>query len=310
MIVNAYQSAAEIALSRIRDALGPRGQWPGTVTLDEDPGRARSDLAPPLTALGVLALQGVPLAGVADLLSLSHNHLRLTMLPGGLWRYYANIPPDTDDSAMCALALADADRESVALTRASLTATRLPNGLFPTWFAPGWSPVVDPVPVAHVVALLGSGQSTDEAVAWLTTVVADAREVTESAYYPDPLDTHVAISRAVARGVSGLRSALDQAQERAVERLLAPAAESAYRTAQALVVIESMRGRSAQAARTCGRDRLLAARLTDGTWPTHTLFEAGNSTGPGRYLYQSWAIVGALCVRALTLPVEDQAGAV
>ena len=101
----AWRDAAAAAVTAIAARLGPRGQWPGWVYADADPtASGRLDLAAPVTALGMLALAGVPLPGVPELLARSGRHLELTVLPGGLWRYYANIPPDTDDSAMCALA--------------------------------------------------------------------------------------------------------------------------------------------------------------------------------------------------------------
>ena len=42
-------------------------------------------------------------------------------------------------------------------------------------------------------------------------------------------------------------------------------------------------------------------RNPDGTWPAETLFVAGNTARPGLWHYQSWAVVTAMCVRALVV---------
>lgn len=280
------------ALAALDAGIGRQGQWPGWAVPvpGADPGRR--DIAAPVTALGMLALQGLPEA--AGILARSRIHLERTALPGGVWRYYANIPPDTDDSAMCALALGP-DHPITAQTRATIAATVLPDGRFPTWYEPGWAPVVDAVPNAHVVALLGEEDVTVRAIAWLDEVVASGREVESSAYYVDPLDVHLAIRRGVDAGVTPLRPALASASGRAGERLAAGGL-SPYRTAQALLVagdeIDTV-------LRETARKSLLVARDASGAWPRETLFVAARTDAPGRWLYQSWSVVTALCVRAL-----------
>ncbi len=291
-IAEAAEQAVEQALAALDAGIGRQGQWPGWVvaTPGSDPGRR--DIAAPVTALGMLALQGVPRADA--ILARSHIHLERTVLPGGMWRYYANIPPDTDDSAMCALALGPGD-SITAQTRETIAATVLPDGRFPTWYEPGWQPVVDAVPNAHVVALLGERDVTARAISWLNEVVASGQEVESSAYYVDPLDLHVAIRRGVDLGVTSLAPALNSAVERALERL-ATGDLSPYRIAQAMTVADAA---VEPRLRRTSVETLLDSRDDAGVWPQETMFIAGRTDVPGTWLYQSWSVVTALCVRAL-----------
>lgn len=302
----AWRDAAAAAVTAVDSRLGPRGQWPGWVYADADPAASgRRDIAAPVTALGMLAFAGLPLPGVPEVLARSGRHLELTVRPGGLWRYYANIPPDTDDSAMCALALGPDHPVVAGRTADSLTATRLADGPFPTWFAPGFAPVVDPVANAHVVAVVGPGPATEAAVAWLGEVIAAGREVAESAYYLDPLDLHVALTRAVGAGVTGLRPALATAAQRAHDRLLTSDL-SAHRTAQAVVVAANGHPTEATALAQAA-DRLLNLRAAPGWWAADTLFVAANTEAPGRWRYQSEAVTSALCARALLVAAQSVA---
>lgn len=295
---------AQQSVVRLATALGPRGQWPGWVVADAAPASGRRDMAAPLTALGVLALRDLPLTGVAELVQRSCEHIALTVQPGGLWRYYANIPPDTDDTAMCALALGLAHPLVREHTERSLAATRLADGRFPTWFEPGWAPAVDAIPNAHVVAVLGECDTTQVAIAWLIDVVARQQEVASSLYYPDPLDLHLALTRALQHGVTSLRPALELAAARACQRLQNEAL-TPYRTAQAMLVANTLTiadtALLARAAR-----RLASCCEAPGQWPAETLYVAGNTELGGLWHYQSWAIVSALCARALAVAADIQ----
>ncbi len=279
--------------------LGPHGQWPGMVFQDGITDAGKKDIAPPLTALGVLALRGLPLNGADDLVRRSLVHIERTVRPGGLWRYYANIPTDTDDSALCALALGRQHPLVHGRTSSALVARQLPDGRFPTWFEPGWEPVVDAVANAHAVALIGPGPETEAAVAWLMDVVASGREAVSSTYYPDPLDLHMALTRAMEAGVEALKPAGDIAAEKALHRLQAGDL-TPYRIAQAIVVAGSASRHSAPAL-TAAAAHLAAHAELGGCWPADTLFVAGRSEREGFFLYQSQAVVTALCLRALVV---------
>lgn len=298
-----WPASVEAALAFIAGSLGRRGQWPGWVAPEGRPDDGRRDLAAPLTALGVLALTGIPDAG--DIIRRSREHIALTALPDGSWRYYADIPPDTDDTAMCALALDEEHRDLRHRTATWLASTVLPDGRFPTWAEPGWAPVVDAVPNAHVVAVLGARPETRAAIAWLLDVVDRGSEVAESAYYPDPLDLHVALARAVAAGVTALHPAVTQAARHAVTRLDDP---SPYRVAQAIVVLHA----AEQAGPTglqAAAHRLAASQRSDGSWPAHALFRARDAQASEWLEYSSTAVTTALCARALRLAHLSAEGA-
>lgn len=294
------RTVAEAAVAGIAARLGRYGQWRGESVLEHPASHPQRDVAAPLTALGVLALQGLDLPGVAAVVARSREHVRLTMLPDGMWRYYRTIPPDTDDTAMCALALGIDDPAVRRLTTPALAATRCPDGRFPTWTEPGWAAVVDAVANAHVVAVLGAGDATAAAIAWLDDVVASGAELAASTYYPDALDLHVALTRAVRAGVRELRPAVEAAAVRARDRLR-DADLSPYRTAQAVVVAAEAARRDGMLATELHRaaGRLLDARIDAARWAPETLFVATDTETGLRRLYRSEEVVTALCVRAL-----------
>lgn len=305
-IARGITTAMDRALSCIGAAQGPRGQWSGQLRLDRPPHPTKPDMAPPLTALGMLALAGVPHPVAAEVHARSAAHLNATMRPGGLWRYYADIPADSDDSAICALALDGHPGAATQASQASLLALVGRDGRFPTWFQAGWDPAVDAVANAHIVAALGPQLAPGTTVAWLVDVVERAAEVSCSRYYPDPLDLHVALVRGLGRGVGALAPAVAAAASRARRRLQEREQLSAYRLAQAMVVLAASAPGDPTVAE--AGEALLAAQLPDGNWPAETLFTAPNSTGPGNWHYQSWMVVTALCVRALWLARDGATG--
>lgn len=296
--------AISAGVDAISAALGPRGQWPGTVVPDAAPHASRRDMAAPLTALGVLCLRGTP--GSDAVVAASLEHIQATVLAGGVWRYYANIPWDTDDTAMCALALGTG-HPAVAETIRTLRGLTLVEGLFPTWVEPGWAPCVDAVVNAHIVALLGESSTTAPAIAWLNGVVANASERQHCAFYPDSLDTHMAITRAVNAGVAGLGPALTLAADRALTRL-ADGGLSAYRTAQA-VVVAATAGKAEPSRLQPTINRLLQLQEAHGMWPAESLFTVASTEDYGGAVhYTSAAVVTALCVRALAILAADPVG--
>jgi hypothetical protein len=182
--------------------------------------------------------------------------------------------------------------------------------LFPTWIEPGWEPVVDSVANAHIVGVLGSGEATDAACEWLNDLVRHEREVASSAYYRDPLDLHVALTRAVAHGgLPLLGPAVQVAAQRALQRLSSDPHLLGYRRAQAMVVLAAAReigvveespSHITEVLHASGRE-LLDQRDVEGRWASGCLFVAGNTKAPGYWEYESWAVTTALCVRALTV---------
>ncbi len=293
-----WQKPAETAVAEILRGLGRSGQWPGWALPDAVPWNGRFDFSPSWSAFGMLALQGLELEGVEEVLRRSREHLERTVLPGGLWRYYANIPPDTDDTAICALALGLDHPLVRGRTAASLAALRMTDGRFPTWTDPKWNPAVDTIANANIVAVLGSCPETDAVIAWLNKVIAEGSEAASSIFYPDALDLHVAVARSVALGVEPLRPALELAGARGLERLRT-GKETPFRTAQAMVVVASSSSQDTKIM-TDAAEWLVEQRDAKGIWPRETVFVAGNTLLPGLWHYQSWAVVSAVCVRALT----------
>ncbi|MEA3643111.1 MAG: hypothetical protein VBE63_24685 [Lamprobacter sp.] len=156
------------------------------------------------------------------------------------------------------------------------------------------------------MAVIGAEEATRAAIAWLIEVVASGREVATSLYYRDPLDLHLALTRALVVGVDALRPAIDVAAERARHRLreenLSP-----YRRAQAMIVA----GASASpflAEVSDAAARLVESANADGCWPAETLYVAGNTESAGLWHYQSWAVTTALCVRALASVASTKRG--
>lgn len=292
----------DAALDYVGSVLGPRGQWPGRVAPDTAPQSGQRDLSPPLSALGALALLDVP--GAEHLVHRTREHIALTALPEGAWRYYATIPPDTDDTAMCVLALGEDHADLRRRAAAWLASTVGADGLFPTWVEPGWSPVVDAVPNAHVVAVLGAVPTTARAIDWLDHAVRTGAEVEQSTYYPDALDLHVALTRAVRAGVFSLQPTVEVAAVRATARLDDPVP---YRLAQAIVVA-SAGGAASPAELATAAEHLVASQHEDGSWPAHVLFRATSTAHEGWLEYSSVAITTALCAQALTAAARCESG--
>jgi hypothetical protein len=296
MLHNTRARSVDAGLRVINSRLGSRGQWPGVFGMSADAVSTEEDLTPTLSALGILALQGVEHPLATAIIERSRDHVRSTVLPGGLWRYFANIPPDVDDSAICALSLGD--EEATERTRESLLHVQLESGIFPTWFEPGWKPAVDSVANAHAVAWIGECDRTGIAIGWLTGLVNAGEEHRASVYYPDTLDLHVAITRAVRRGVTGLTSARILAAERAIERLADPSL-SAHRIAQAVIV--AAESPVAQNIPSEIATRLLSLQGSDGTWDPETLYAALSTDGVSVIQYRSRLVTTALCIAALSL---------
>lgn len=283
------------AVGAIDAVVGPRGQWPGWVVVQNSSAASARDVSAPLTALGMLCLRGVP--GAEVVLERSRQHLALTVQPGGVWRYYANIPWDIDDTCMCALALG-LDDPLLSETATSLVGAVRADGLFATW--PTWPHAqqgLDAVANAHLVAVLGDVPVTARAIAWLNEVVRAEVEVDSCSYYPDPLDLHMAISRAVVAGVQALQPALELAAPRAMARLEADA--PAHRMAQAICI--ALAGGVAPADLVGAAARLADKQGADGFWPVEVLFTAVNTEDYGGLnLYTSQAVSTALCAQALS----------
>jgi hypothetical protein len=298
-----WSSHTDAAVAAIEGVLGKRGQWPGWVVMQNAPLESTRDMAPPLSALGMLCLAGVP--GSGAVLARSAEHLRLTVLPGGVWRYYANIAWDTDDTAMCALALGPTHALAND-TRRSLQNARGEDGLFLTWpLTPPHEQGVDAVANAHVVAALGPDPLTAHAVDWLLGLVSEGTETAHCCYYPDPLDTHMAIGRAVAAGVEALVPALTMAAPRAVARLEDRRLPS-YRRAQAILV--ALAGGVPAPDLRSAADVLAQQQQGDGFWAPEALYTAVSTQDVGGLaLYTSRAVTTALCARAL-VAVQRAAG--
>jgi hypothetical protein len=281
------------ALAAIDASLGSSGQWSGEFGVVGDPDGMRKDSSPALTAQGILALWDVGPA--AALRERSREHVRRTVLPGGLWRYFANIPADVDDSAMCALALGDDARET-AQTGARLLSLQTREGRFPTWFEPGWDPAFDAVTDAHALAWIGASKSTHATAEWLRDIVLAEGESRHLRFYRDALDLHVALCQALDRGVALVGPGVAAAAARA-ETSLNDGNLSSHRRAQAILV--ALHGSAPSTAIGAAVDRLVAQQSPDGLWEPEVLYSS-RTVGTGLpVIFRSRTVTSALCVAAI-----------
>jgi hypothetical protein len=298
--------ALELALARVASGQRPDGELPVEVRRAGEPG-ATADRTLFATALLLPALAQARSAAAAAILARGQGFLAGEAGGSGLVRFWprghprhADIPPDLDDSAAVALALAP--RSSRRLARL-LLARRGADGRFPTWLVPRsplellrfpglagalafrdprhpfWSRTearpddADAGAQAQALLLLGARPETTGAAGWLAAVVAAGPEERADRWHR-AWGVRWLAARAAALGIP----ALAPARAALLLRLEAEAPALA-RGGEAVDVALAQLAASALSAPVSIRaplvERLLAEQDGGGGWPRASLWYGG-----------------------------------
>lgn len=330
------RTAARRGVNFLQSVVTENGAWPSWRYENTELAGGRELDHPPFTAaLGVLALDGRGLAGTrpagtAALLHRSRGFIVRTMRYPGIWSY-PGVPPSTDDTAICALAVGPhpwlrMGRLWGANVKAILS-LRDAEGRFVLWLTgedwpPGLENEADAVVNANVLAYMGDHPEARAAERWVATVVADGREVEASPYYIEAVDLHFAMARA-ARFRDGL---FDETRpilrRRILERLRAGEGfDDSMRTAQALSALDLLAARLDETTRSASLSALVEAQRPDGSWPPCLAWK--EPPGWGEYMaatqgaeqqprgFASEALTTAFCIEAMeraTAPRQGRGG--
>ena len=195
------QSAIARGLAFLDRSVGADGVWPciryedagltGPGELEKNPGMA---------GFGVLALESCDDPLARAIWSRSRNFLFRTMQRPGLWRYWPQIPPDVDDTAICSLAVGARTLLLFGSNIEPILSNRDAEGRFLTWMLgpglPEFTPDICPVVNANVISYLGDRTETRAAQHWLETLIEERREVGQSRHYIEPMNLYHAVARA------------------------------------------------------------------------------------------------------------------
>ena len=297
----ALRRAAQAGVGYLARAVPATGAWPTNVFNIHAPLAGGRPHHPPfVTALGTMALDGCEHAAVPPLVARSRAFLRACMEPGDLWRYAKALPPDSDDTAICSIALGPPPRPAANV--GTILRGRDSEGRFRTWLGePGkLFAQADAVVNANILAYLGDRPETRTAQRWLEQLVLETPEAIPSAihYYPHPLDLDIALARA-----NHLQApVLAELRAPVLARVLAcqnpdGAFVDILRTAQALQALRQLGAFDRTDIVRPALELLLDAQRPDGRWPACLAWIGG----PGYpFAFESAALTTACCVAALT----------
>ncbi len=303
----AARRAVVQGLDYLERAVDAGGGWPSQVYANpERTGPAGRERVPFVAALGALSLAVCPDERAEKLRRRAAGFLGAAMEAPGVWRYWRELPPDLDDTAVCSLVVGPHVWLALGWTVPAVLSYRDAAGRFRTWMRPPdpdaavpWDDV-DSVVNANVVAWLGDGPQTRGAQRWLETLVRERREAGSSRYYPDPMDLYAALARASAAAGSPLRDLRRVVAARIRERRGADGSFGGVEsTAQALSALDRLGEPPDAAAAAPSVDYLLDAQRPDGSWPAAVVWRGPPPPAPPSAWFVSAPLTAARCIEAL-----------
>ena len=304
--------AIERGLAFLDAVVGADGQWPCIRYEDEGlTGPGELEKNPGMVGFGALALENCDHPLAQSIRSRSRSLLFRTMQPPGLWRYWPQIPPDVDDTAICSLAVGVRTLRLFCSNIDSILANRDAEGRFLTWMlAPGlpsFTPDICPVVNANAISYLGDRPETHAAQQWLETLVEERREVGQSRHYPEPMNLYHALARASVLAAPAFARLRPTLISRIVERrddcgLFG----NAFYSALALAALDMLGAWQPEEMRPT-LEQLLAAQRPDGSWPgavhyvaSPALVEQSLALAHGPiYWFFTQAVPTACCIEVL-----------
>ena len=315
--VEAARSAIGRGLGFLETAVEPDGAWPSRLYENHDlTGPWNEERAPFAPAFGLVALAVCDDPRAEALRSRTRAFLFHHMEYPGVWRYWPNLPPDLDDTALCSLAAGPHPWLVFGRNVGPILSNRDREGRFLTWMLPhdgpdaagndvsSWNDV-DSVVNANTIAWLGNNPETEGAQRWIETLIEEHREEGSAPWYPCPMDIYVAVARAscIAKPVfARLRPAL---ASRIIERRKTGGGfGDVLRTAQALSALDMLGGWEREESVRPSVERLIESQRPDGSWPECLAWLAGPLGG-----IASEALTTACCIEALERFLRPRRGA-
>ena len=322
----AMTRAVESGLRFLDGIIGADGAWPA-VGIYERGRPAVPEWTPFAAAVGILALEACDARRAVALRARSRAFLHSRIEYPGVWRYYLQLAPDLDDTALCSVAAGSHLWLLMGRNVGQILSCRDDEGRFRTWIVPEdkclkryhatkpagivlgddseSSPnTVDSVVNANVLAYLGDRPETQAAQGWLAMLIEDGREPGTAPYYISTMDLYSAMARAsrLAPPVFGqLRATL---AARIVAQLESGGETiDAYRMAQGVTALSQLQvsgPREIEVVR-CALEGLLEAQHANGGWPDCQIWKCRPGI-EGRF--SSEAVTTACCIGAIVRAMQ------
>ncbi len=295
--------AIDRGLDRLDQLVSAEGVWLCHLSRLDDLSQSRIEENAFVSALGSFSLRQISDARAAAIDRRSLSYVLRTMLPKGLWRYWDELPPDSDITSLCQAALGPHPQLVffASWCKPTLLQHRSAEGLFHVWLYNGEFNDTDAVVNANVTAYLGDIEETRAAHDWLCRIVCEGKEREEIHYYWDSIDLFSAMARAHLRYPTLYAEILPVI----VERIQGcRKADGSYgdglRTAMAVSTLHQLGAPlSSDQADTTAR-HLLSLQQENGGWPASPHFSGPGWPRPRMFLVTSPALEIACCLEALT----------
>ncbi|MDD9984595.1 MAG: hypothetical protein OXU81_25085 [Gammaproteobacteria bacterium] len=298
--------AMESGLRFLDGIIGADGAWPASGIFDC--GRTVvPEWTPFAAAAGIVALEacGTSRAAALELRSRAFLHSRIVY--PGVWRYYARLAPDLDDTALCSVVAGPHLWLVMGRNVGPILSCRDDEGLFRTWMLRGGefesSPnLVDSVVNANVLAYLGDRPETQAAQQWLAKLVEEGLEPGTSPHYLSTMDLYAAMARA-SRLAPSVFARLRATLAARIVGLFEAGGETidAYRMAQAVTALVELQASGEEEVIRRALGGLLEAQRADGGWPECLIWKCRPGVDG---LFSSEALTTACCIGAMARAVR------
>lgn len=304
------REAIRRALEFLNSSVDEDGAWHCIRFNVGNPDIPRHYERPPfISALCALAIQCSEEPQAKALLERTRKYLSTTIEHPGFWRYYRHLPKDLDSSALCSLVVGGHPWICLNKNVSRILKNQDGDGRFMTWLLDEGEPDVvakfrieaDPVVNANVIAYLGDCPATHGASRWLQDMIKKGDEQGASKWYPDPIATYYAISRAL----PCFPASITEMDSLLLDRVLAQRDDSGrfnnvLQAAQGVSSLYNM-GHLDSLDIEKAMDLLLGTQHEDGSWPELLAF--GDQTlqwgAVGQIGHGSESVTTAFCIEAL-----------
>lgn len=269
------REATRRGLQFLAATIGSDGAWPSECRRGSGTDRrVRKDNASFVAGLGVLALEGLG-ERTRDLRDRSCDWILAGMVDPGVWQYLPHLPPDTDCTAICSLAIRNHPHAPGLSNVVSLLSEQESDGVFRTWMTvkDPWaaSDHIDSVVNANVLTWLGPGPEMVAAEEWISGVIAEGHEPDSTYFYTTATDLHYAVAKAHARWPRLFEPVIPIVTRR-LRKNVETAAGDAIRSAQALTALGLLGAMPAFRTAAAAWEKILGAQRHDGGWPDVVLW--------------------------------------